>query len=178
MSKTYIGIDSGKSGAIAILQEGYPLRIEPMPLTGHKSKKTSVLDGYALKGLFRGLKVIGDIHVIAEKPMLMARRFKDKNGEEKSVGSNNMASVSFKNAGFILGLLVGLDIPYTEIRPTDWQRLMYAGEPKRDNKKDTSIAVAQRIFPDTTFMFPRGRVINNNMTDAALIAEYGRRRNL
>jgi len=69
-----------------------------------------------------------------------------------------------KSFGFLIGLLTGLEIPYTLVTPQKWQKAM---ECLTHGDKNVSKAAAQRRWPDVKW--------THAIADAALIAEYGRR---
>ena len=73
--------------------------------------------------------------------------------------------------GIWIGILEALKIPYTEVPPQTWKRLLMAGERK---EKDASRAVARRLWPDQTEE-ALSRRKDHGRADAALIAEYARR---
>jgi hypothetical protein len=66
------------------------------------------------------------------------------------------------------------------VRPQEWQREFW--KQPRGVKVDTKIsalAAAKRLWPDETWLASqRCSVPNHNLVDAALIAEWGRRKGL
>lgn len=67
--------------------------------------------------------------------------------------------------GFLRGVLTALSIPFEDVTPQKWQaamRCMSKGD------KNVTKAAAQRLWPDIKW--------THATADAALIAEYGRRR--
>ena len=74
------------------------------------------------------------------------------------------------------GLLAGLGIPYELVAPRSWQSVMLRDVSGSDTKQRALIA-AQRLFPGFDFRASeRSRKAHDGIVDAALIAEYGRRR--
>lgn len=69
-----------------------------------------------------------------------------------------------RSFGFLEGLLTALRIPFGYVTPAKWQ-----GEMKCRTKGDKNItkSAAQRLWPDLKW--------THALSDAALIAEYGRR---
>ena len=84
--------------------------------------------------------------------------------------------------GYWIGAATALGYAVQPARPLDWTREMLAGMPrgfspdgKRSLTKESSAIVATRLFPDT--LAPLLRVKANwCLADAALVAEYVRRR--
>jgi len=104
-------------------------------------------------------------HDIAE----LLKEFDDDEAIIESVHSMPKQGVasSFKfgrSFGFLIGLLTGLQIPYTLVTPQKWQKAM---ECLTHGDKNVSKAAAQRLWPN--------RKWTHAIADAALIAEYGRR---
>lgn len=70
-----------------------------------------------------------------------------------------------RSYGFLRGALTALQIPFEDVTPQKWQtamRCMSKGD------KNVTKAAAQRLWPDVKW--------THATADAALIAEYGRRR--
>lgn len=81
-----------------------------------------------------------------------------------------------KGFGIWLGLLAGLGIPYQVIGAKQWQSKLFTGVKATLDTKAKSEIVAKRLFPDVDFRkSAQARVANDGLTDAILIAEYGRR---
>ena len=162
-AKTYVGIDVGKKGAFAFLNyDG--ARLEQMPLIGSRTDKNSRQDLWTIKEL---MKSYDNSVVVIEKPMCSGKQ---------GVASQCKA---FNNKGELYGLITALNIRVLEVRHSEWQKVMYKGEPKRDDKKVTSAIVAQRLFPDINFRrTERCKNLDDGYTDAILMAEYARRGNL
>lgn len=78
-----------------------------------------------------------------------------------------------RSYGFLRGLLVGLAVPFEEVRPVEWQRplgLLSRHDEKSTDKKRRHKALAQQLFPDVR--------VTLDICDALLIAEWLRRREL
>jgi hypothetical protein len=74
--------------------------------------------------------------------------------------------------GQVRGICTGLGIPYQLVRPQEWQREMLAGQPK-----GSEYLVASRLWPLTDWRSSARAVKpHSGLVDAALIAEYCRRR--
>jgi hypothetical protein len=74
--------------------------------------------------------------------------------------------------GLVRGICAGLGIPYELVRPQEWQGLLLKGQPK-----GSEYLVASRLWPNADWRASeRAQVPHSGLVDAALIAEYGRRR--
>lgn len=65
--------------------------------------------------------------------------------------------------------------PYTIVTARDWQRVMFAGLGKVEDTKAASILIAKRLFPEVDLQPGECRTDQDGLSDALLIAEYGRR---
>ena len=152
----FCGIDPGKSGAIAIVDEFGEIvsTCAKMPWENDRldaRKVQQILVPWASKG---GLKVT----------------------IEKVAGYGMGAKSCFTFGKSVGGLFAVLDILGVSIvhpTPQIWQKVMLAGYPKGDTK-EASRQAAYDLFPGLR----DGRLSlksSHNLSDAALIAEYGRR---
>lgn len=158
-SRTYIGIDPGSSGGIAIIRPDGRSSAFPTPYC----------DGDYDEGAMRELL---DMAIDEGRPMPCAIIER-----VHSMPSQGVASMFSFGAGYGLwrGMCAAMRIPYRLVPPQTWQKVMLAGEDKSD-KKAASVRVARRLFPDVSLRkSERGRVDHHGMADALLIAEYGRR---
>jgi crossover junction endodeoxyribonuclease RuvC len=80
--------------------------------------------------------------------------------------------------GTLRGVLAALGIPYTEVPPQQWQKVLLAGIGKGD-PKGAALLRAKQLWPALSFRATeRSKVAHQGLVDAALIAEYGRRQQL
>lgn len=153
--KSYIGIDPGKTGGVAVIDGAGRL------LTAVRMPKTLP----HLRALLRAL-------FLAERPVLVI---------EKSQPMPKQGVTSSFNYGVGYGVLIGMttfaEIPLHEIRPADWKREILAGEPDKKDK-GTSIRVCERLFPQVELVPGGCKKPQDGMAEAILLAEYGRRKNL
>ena len=74
--------------------------------------------------------------------------------------------------GWLQGVLDAMKIPYELVRPQKWKK-----EFSCTSDKNTSIAVAQRLFPGVDLRrTPRCRKLHDGKAEALLIASYAQRR--
>jgi len=76
-----------------------------------------------------------------------------------------------QNYGFVRGVLVALEIPFEEVLPQKWQATFSL---KRTDKSESDTAKKNRHKAKAQNLFPGARC-THSVSDAILIAEYGRR---
>jgi crossover junction endodeoxyribonuclease RuvC len=153
MSYQYvIGIDPGLSGAIAVIDStSRETTVIDMPVISVGKKNT-----LNLQALCQFLEPYKDKDAIC---------LIEKVGARPGQGVTSMFNFG-KSYGALMGILSALRIPYTEITPQSWKKVMMAGQPK---EKDASRYVAQQLFPDQDL----SRKKDHGRADALLLAEYG-----
>jgi hypothetical protein len=168
--KYYLGIDPGKQGAYAVVNEdGEICEKGGLPLIGKDYDKV---------GLYKILTGRKYHHIGLEDPGIIL-----------GAGKSAVASLH-KAVGLIEGIMIGLQIPHTLAKPKEWQKLMWkdvtkqtklstSGKTYITDTKATSLIAGLRFFPSENFKITnKGGVsinYNDGMIDAALIAEYVRR---
>lgn len=167
MSKTYIGIDIGKSGAIAVIYPDGNIRTMKMPLINTE------LDYPDLYSIISQCSLMG-AHIVFEKL-----------GVIFGSGKSTAFSMGFQS-GAVEMACVAAKVPYTKVRAVDWQKQMFqgvqeitkTGSTKKDTKAMALVAI-KRIFPDLKLTFgDRASKAHDGLVDAVLMAEYARRNNL
>ncbi len=163
MTTVYVGVDPGLTGAIVTLEDG-ELQFFDTPTFKASGRSRIAADECA-----RLLERI-DLER-GNNPLVVAI---EKAGSFSPAG-RKQGSVSMfgygVGYGIWIGILEALKIPYTEVPPQTWKRLLMTGEPK---EKDASRAVARRLWPDQTEE-ALSRKKDHGRAEAALIAEYARR---
>lgn len=143
---SFIGIDPGKSGALAVVgrtlgdfaitfdEEGYIQAIE-------------------------NAKREGDVFAVVEHVGAMPKQ-----------GVSSTFAFG-QNFGWILGVLAALEVPFELVRPQKWKKHFSC-----TSDKNTSVEVAKRLFPGVSLMASeRCRKPHDGMAEALLMAEYARR---
>lgn len=146
--KTFVGIDPGKSGAMAII---HPLRdVEVIPF--------NAVD-YSL-ALARVSDSAHQVTCCVEKVGAMP-------------GQGVVSMFNFgHNLGMIEGLLRAYGISYQLVPPQTWKK-----EFSLSSDKAKSIEVCQKLFPNVSLLATeRSRKPNDGMAEALLMAEYARRK--
>ena len=115
----YLGIDPGKTGAMAVLDKG---------------------------GEF--VEVV-DFEEVLPRIRLLAKTVKFAYLEEVHAMPGQGVSSTFtfgENSGWWKGILQAFEIPFKTIRPQDWQKGLV---PKKNNLTDKpGLAVARQLYPD------------------------------
>jgi crossover junction endodeoxyribonuclease RuvC len=156
MSRLILGCDPGLDGGLAALNDdGLELTVMPVVLVGKKRQ----IDEDLLVGWFRR-QAMRPVHVIIEAVHAMP-------------GQGVVSMFSFGTSwGLVRGICAGLGLSYELVRPQEWQREMLCGRPK-----GSEYLVASRLWPQAEWRGSQwSRVPHSGLVDAALIAEYGRRR--
>lgn len=154
-SRTVVGIDPGKYGAIACFKGGDP-GVAPMPAEG--GGKDRHLLPYAIARL---------ITAIAPEIICIERqscRPRENSARVLETGTNY---------GILIGIAAGLDIPVAIITPQVWKAALFPGTSIRD--KAAAIALAHALYPEVSLRpTPRSRVDSDGMADALCIAHYAK----
>ena len=146
-----IGIDPGKSGALAVMyldDDRSIIRIKVIPFE---------------ELAYRDALVCCKDETVA--------CLVEKVGALPGQGVVSMFSFG-RNLGLIEGMLTALHIPYQLVPPQTWKK-----EFSLSSDKQMSIDVCKRLFPNINLLAtPRSRKENDGMAEALLMAEYARRR--
>ena len=146
--KTYIGIDPGKSGALAIIYPDGTIQTIPFSNTDY----VEIL--YSLKD--RRTQIMCCVEKVSAMP-----------------GQGVVSMFNFgHNLGFIEGVLQASFIPYQLVPPQTWKK-----EFSLTSDKAKSIEVCQKLFPNVSLLATaRSRKPSDGIAEALLMAEYARRR--
>lgn len=146
---TYIGIDPGKGGALAIINGIGDVFVYPFDEQVYRN----VLSDYQKVGC--NTLAICCLEHVSARP-----------------GNGSVSMFGFgENFGFIQGLLTAFEIPYELVRPAKWKK-----EFSVTADKNTSIEVCHRLFPNVSLKrTERCKTDSSDMAEALLMAEYCRR---
>lgn len=155
----YIGIDPGLDGGIAFILKN-DLTLNKTPVIAGKD-----YDIQEMKRIILEVKKIGlGIFCTIENQISMPGQ-----------GLTSTLQTG-KGFGIWLGLLAALEIPHQVVHAKQWQTKLFTGTSSKLDTKARSEIIAKRLFPNADFRrSERARVANDGLTDAACIAEYGRR---
>lgn len=164
-----VGVDPGKGGAIALINEMGASSI-PMPVV--KAAKGG-RDEYDV------VEILSDLRDTVERKGVGGRVvvFLEKGQPLPPKMGGTVANFQRGYArGIFVGILTSLGIPYELVAPRVWQAVMHAGTSGEDLKQ-RSIVAAQRLFPGVSLLATeRSRKPHDGMAEALLIAEWGRRK--
>lgn len=168
--RLYLGIDPGKEGAIATIDEnGLCLDILATPMiTAEKGGRDS-FDLVEIRDVLQRVHARGAPFVTVEKLAPLPAM----------AGSRRMGgTIANFNRGMARGwewMLVAMGIPYHMVAPQRWQRSMLADTGEGDTGRRALVA-AKRLWPLTSLRrTARARKDDEDFADALLIAEWGRR---
>lgn len=143
---TFIGIDPGQSGAIAVIAADGKVNIAAYD-------KSLYLD--VLLAAMMDKQVFCILEHVSSMP-------------KQGVASTFKFGVNF---GWLQGALDTIGVPYELVRPQKWKKMFSC-----TSDKNTSIAVAKRLFPNVNLKrTPRCTKDDDGFAEALLMAEYGRR---
>lgn len=150
---TIIGIDPGAEGGVAILRDGRPVFIMPIPMVGNEVHP----------GIFASMVNEHRTNVIAvverQQPM-------PKNG---SIACFRLG----QNYGTLIGVLCTLAIRTELVSPKVWKEQIL---PNTKKDKPAAVAYCARSFPGVNLRrTAKCKTAHDGMADALCIAEYGHR---
>ena len=149
--KVYLGIDPGKSGALAIVDSDGGL-VEATDYPGDVCAAASIVrDWRTVHGASIERAAIELVHSMPGQ------------------GVKSMFSFG-ENYGAWQGILAALFIPFILVKPQQWQKGVIRPGDGADAKA-RSLAVARRMFPDAEL----SRKKDHGKADALLLADYARR---
>lgn len=144
--KTYIGIDPGKSGALALLTEDGQCTVVPF----NESAYTAILKAAS------GPSSVCCLEKVGAMP-----------------GQGVVSMFNFgHNLGYIEGLLQAFDIPYQLVPPQTWKKEFCVTSDKNTSIEVCRKLFPHVCLLPTS----RSRKPSDGMAEAMLLAEYARRR--
>jgi crossover junction endodeoxyribonuclease RuvC len=152
----WLGVDPGKSGGLASIDDKGHTEAFPMPIAGGE------IAAHAL-----GVWACG--HTIRHDSSVLAIVEKVHAMPKQGVSSTFTFGVGY---GKVLGVLGALGIRTHLVSPPAWKKLILADLP---HDKDGAIAWCNRAFPRQALVLPGCRKPHDGMADALCLAEWGRR---
>ena len=169
-----IGIDPGKSGAIALVHDRAAIWVKSCPIIKPKKGK-SQYDERAMA------KIISDetdgefiMNPLTTRRGIPAPRIDLVVIESVHAMPGQGVSSMFNfgmGFGIWLGILASKSIPYELVTPQRWKKDMLADIPG-DDKKARSVIAAKRMFPDLEFPLKK----DHDKAEAVLLAAWGTRK--
>jgi len=163
MSKIIIGIDNGLTGGlVAISDMGAIIERWVMPIQG-KAKGNEVAADSVLMFLDKWNR--SDITALLEVP------------GKHSPGVHALCSM-WDSFGAIRATLETRGIRHHRVPPQTWQKFIL-GNVEKGQTKPAALSKCRQLWPDESFLATvRSSRPHEGLIDAALIAEYGRLKNL
>ena len=153
-----LGIDNGLSGGLVMLDGRHVVEAEVMPVCASGKGNE-----YDLRIICEYLRAWTPDLVILEK----AQAYPKQGGV-----SNFTTGMCY---GIMRGILGGMQIPFDIVHPKTWQKVAFEGMAKTDTKA-MSYQVCSRLWPSQDWRASeRCKKPHDGLTDAAMLAEYGRR---
>jgi crossover junction endodeoxyribonuclease RuvC len=157
MSMLYIGVDPGKTGALAMIGNGKVIYTTVMMLMGKDIDWTEMAHWIKLR-----LRYPDGIH-----PSVVACI--EKVHAMPGQGVTSMFNFGFVTGG-IHGVLGALDIPRYLVTPQAWKKEILAGTPR---DKEAAIDYVTRVYPGVSLLpTPRSTKPHSGIADAICIARY------
>lgn len=162
-TEVFLGIDPGKSGAIAVLDADGTLKFQVTPtIAAERGRSRREFD---VTGMVAALNTVKVQHVVR---LITIERV----GPMPQDGPVQAFSFG-EGFGLWRGIMAGLGLPHILVRPQTWKAKILSGT-KQD--KGAAIAWCQARYPDVSLLrTPRCASPHDGFADAACLAEYGRR---
>lgn len=151
----YIGIDPGKTGGIAVIEQ-LPTYNELMYLERFDRKKIAII--------MNRIKPYKEVAIVIERAQAMS-----KQGRAQGV-------VSMFNYGLVTGFWYGVfesifpNASLIEVPPQKWQYKYFSRIGESKTTKELSVAKANELYPDAKI-----RKQDHGLADALLLADFGLR---
>jgi crossover junction endodeoxyribonuclease RuvC len=153
MDTVYVGIDPGRSGAIAVL---YP---------------DGAADAWDMPGDEREIAdCLRDISILAALADQKVMAALEKVGAMPGQGVTSMFTFG-QSVGVIKGCLAALRIPMLLVTPQRWQKIVFDSAAKPTDRKAASLYLARRMFPTVKLNLKK----DHGKADALLIATWLKR---
>jgi crossover junction endodeoxyribonuclease RuvC len=152
----YLGIDPGKSGAVAVLTDTQ----EVYDLTPSHADNVAVLAAIKAKADAKGEQIYATLEKVTAMP-------------KQGVASSFDFGQTF---GVIIGALYSLGIPFSFVTPSKWKSEVFDSSPRGKEKAEQKTAardLARRLYPGLTDQLKR--IKDADRAEAVLLAEYGKR---
>lgn len=168
----YLGIDFGKQGGFALLDQGKIVFKAPMPTTNNEINIEASL---SICTVILSLIAMNKLTIYGEKLHAV-------------FGSSAKATFSFGQAyGTTIGITEACLKEINLVRAVDWQNYIFKEleipeiKKPNSNRRDTkamALLAAKKLWPEVDFRATsRSKKQHDGMIDAALIAYYGERIN-
>ena len=159
--KSYIGIDNGVSGTIAVVGDSIPIfqKTPVMKVQDYTKRKKIIsrLDAVVFDFFLSSIDP-NNAFILMERPMVNPTRF---TASESALRCHEAMLILIERRG----------IPYQFCDSKEWQKKMLPSGCQKEDLKKMSLEIGNRLFPQFVD-------VNHPDRDALLIAEYARREGL
>ena len=162
----YIGIDPGLDGALAVIKDSLaPTFIDTPTLTtkakGAKAKSHRTMDVAEIVNILRGIGGSSEVVIALEKVSAAPI-------EGRVQGTTSMFNFGM-GFGMWIGILAGLQLPYTLVHPRTWKTQIMRDQGK---EKGASIMRAKQLYPQAAPCLNLKK--HHGRADALLLAHYAK----
>jgi crossover junction endodeoxyribonuclease RuvC len=167
---TFVGIDVGSSGAIAVINPDtrnvFFFDTPTVTMKVGKKFKTS-MDPHRAAAILGELPADGGILISIEKVSAMPSVVGPHGEERRTMGVTSAFSFG-ANFGMWVGICAALQLPYQLVHPATWKAKLLRDMAKG---KDASRVKAMQLYPQTAKDLTRKK--DHARGDACLLAHYG-----
>lgn len=183
MGRLTVGIDLGLDGAVAVLEpDGQIMSAFLVPSIPAKTKRVKKKDGKVKtktisKKQYDEPEMVRAIEMIIEAAGEFAPLFVLEKGQPlpPAMGGSQANFQRGLSFGLWIGILRAKWQRFEIVSPRSWQKVMFH-DMRIEDTKQASELVAKRLWPKQDWRkSERCKKVHDGMTDAACIAEYGRR---
>jgi crossover junction endodeoxyribonuclease RuvC len=155
----YIGVDPGKAGGFAVLNEvGNLIAYRATFVSGDELDLSGIANW-----LWNIIKTDPEVSIM---PIAYIENVHAMPGQ----GVSSMFSFGF-STGAVHGILAAFEISRYLVTPQAWKKVILAGTAK---DKDAAVAYCRRAFPTCDLLAtPRSKKPHDGIADAICIAQYG-----
>lgn len=166
----YIGIDNGLDGAIVCVDEEGALLFKGVMPVVNTVKSKREYDVPVLKQILLSLSFDDTQLPFPPNCSVVIEKAQSMPGQ----GSSSMFKIG-RGFGLIEGIVATLGYKYAIVHPKTWQKEVFR-DVNHDDTKQASVIVAKRLWPNQDWRATeRSKNPHDGLTDAACMAEYGRR---
>jgi crossover junction endodeoxyribonuclease RuvC len=166
VSRVYVGIDPGNTGALACVdiedQMAMIVDTPTMSFVSSSKKNRTVISEDGIAEIMDGIVIAAKVHGRKLFAAIERAQAMPKQGVSSSFNYGT-------GYGMWLGVLAAHKIPRVKVSPAEWMKTMFVNQGTRD--KDVSIKVARELFPMAELSLKK----HHGRAEALLIAEWARR---
>lgn len=160
--RLFLGVDIGIEGGLGFIWQGSMQGAAyTMPVIGEKGSGPRSFD----------LPGIVDLISMYEKNHLITAVIEDVS--YSPTWEKYTLTLQYSCLGMFMGIFAAYKIPYMVVTAKRWQKVIFEGMRKQDNKVMGALYAARR-FPNVVFKIGKAKKDHTGMTDSLCIADYCR----